>query len=47
MVLGLSLPALRVAGGFVLLLAAMPMVTHYQRSDADNEAELEAAAAYS
>ena len=47
MVLGLSLPALRVAGGFVLLLAAMPMVTHYQRSDAESEAELEAAAANS
>ncbi len=45
--LGLSLPALRVAGGFVLLLAAMPMVTQYQRSDTDREAELEAAAAKS
>jgi multiple antibiotic resistance protein len=44
-VLGLSLPALRVAGGFVLLLAAIPMVTLYQRSDAKKEAELEAAAA--
>ena len=44
-VLGLSLPALRVAGGFVLLLAAVPMVTQYQRSDAKKEAELEAAAA--
>jgi multiple antibiotic resistance protein len=43
-VLGLSLPALRVAGGFVLLLAAVPMVTQYQRSDAQKEAELEAAA---
>lgn len=41
-VLGLSLPALRVAGGFVLLLAALPMVTQYQRSDARTEAELEA-----
>jgi multiple antibiotic resistance protein len=40
-VLGLSLPALRVAGGFVLLLAAVPMVTQYQRSDAQKEAELE------
>ena len=46
-VLGLSLPALRVAGGFVLLLAAVPMVTHYQRSDAQKEAEFEAAAAKS
>ncbi|HEY5453733.1 MAG TPA: MarC family protein [Polyangia bacterium] len=45
--LGLSLPALRVAGGFVLLLAAIPMVTHYQRSDAHKEAELEAVAARS
>ena len=44
-VLGLSLPALRVAGGFVLLLAAVPMVTQYQRSDAQKEAEFEAAAA--
>ena len=44
-VLGLSLPALRVAGGFVLLLAAVPMVTHYQRSDSQKEAEFEAAAA--
>jgi multiple antibiotic resistance protein len=43
-VLGLSLPALRVAGGFVLLLAALPMVTQYQRSDARAEAELEAEA---
>jgi multiple antibiotic resistance protein len=43
--LGLSLPALRVAGGFVLLLAAIPMVTQYQRSDSKKEAELEAAAA--
>ena len=42
-ILGLSLPALRMAGGFVLLLAAVPMVTHYQRGDADKEAELEAA----
>jgi multiple antibiotic resistance protein len=40
-VLGLSLPALRLAGGFVLLLAALPMVTQYQRSDARQEAELE------
>jgi multiple antibiotic resistance protein len=39
--LGLSLPALRVAGGFVLLLAALPMLTQYQRSDARTEAELE------
>lgn len=45
--LGLSLPALRVAGGFVLLLAAIPMVTQYQRSDARAEAELEAVAARS
>lgn len=43
--LGLSLPALRLAGGFVLLLAAIPMVTQYQRSDSRQEAELEAAAA--
>jgi len=43
-ILGLSLPALRMAGGFVLLLAAVPMVTHYQRGDADKEAELEAGA---
>jgi multiple antibiotic resistance protein len=42
-VLGLSLPALRLAGGFVLLLAAVPMVTQYQRGDAKKEAELEAA----
>ena len=41
-VLGLSLPALRLAGGFVLLLAAVPMVTQYQRGDAKKEAELEA-----
>jgi multiple antibiotic resistance protein len=47
MMLGLSLPALRVAGGFVLLLAAIPMVTQYQRSDSKKEAELEAAAAKS
>jgi multiple antibiotic resistance protein len=46
-VLGLSLPALRVTGGFVLLLAAVPMVTHYQRADAPQQAELEAAAAKS
>jgi multiple antibiotic resistance protein len=46
-VLGLSLPALRVAGGFVLLLAAVPMVTQYQRSDAKKEAELESGAALS
>jgi multiple antibiotic resistance protein len=45
--LGLSLPALRVAGGFVLLLAAVPMVTHYQRGDARDEAKLEAGAARS
>jgi multiple antibiotic resistance protein len=45
--LGLSLPALRVAGGFVLLLAALPMVTEYQRSSAQQEAELEAGAASS
>jgi multiple antibiotic resistance protein len=44
-VLGLSLPALRVAGGFVLLLAAVPMVTQYQRTDAKKEAELEVLAA--
>lgn len=44
-ILGLSLPALRVAGGFVLLLAAIPMVTQYQRGDAREEAELETAAA--
>src|SRR5262249_5312159 len=43
-VLGLSLPALRLAGGFVILLAAVPMVTQYQRGDAREEAELEAAA---
>jgi multiple antibiotic resistance protein len=43
-VLGLSLPSLRLAGGFVLLLAAVPMVTQYQRADAHKEAELEAAA---
>ena len=46
-VLGLSLPALRVAGGFVLLLAAVPMVTQYQRGDARKEAQLEAGAAKS
>jgi multiple antibiotic resistance protein len=40
-ILGLSLPALRVAGGFVLLLAAIPMVTQYQRGDAREEAQLE------
>jgi multiple antibiotic resistance protein len=40
-VLGLSLPALRLAGGFVLLLAAVPMVIQYQRSDARQEAALE------
>jgi multiple antibiotic resistance protein len=40
-IMGLSLPALRVAGGFVLLLAAIPMVTQYQRADAREEAELE------
>src|SRR5689334_14500043 len=34
-VLGLSLPALRVAGGFVLALAALPMVTLYRRSEPD------------
>jgi multiple antibiotic resistance protein len=45
--LGVSLPALRVAGGFVLLLAAVPMVTEYQRGDARKEAELEAGAARS
>jgi len=45
--LGLSLPALRLAGGFVLLLAAIPMVTQYQRSDSKQEAELEAASAKS
>jgi multiple antibiotic resistance protein len=44
-VLGLSLPALRVAGGFVLLLAAIPMVTHYQRGSAGEDAELEAGTA--
>jgi multiple antibiotic resistance protein len=43
-VLGLSLPALRLAGGTVLLLAAVPMVTQYQRADAKKEAELEATA---
>jgi multiple antibiotic resistance protein len=41
-ILGLSLPALRLAGGFVLLVAALPMVTQYQRSDARTEAELQA-----
>jgi multiple antibiotic resistance protein len=41
-VLGLSLPALHLAGGFVLLLAALPMVTQYQRTDARAEAELQA-----
>jgi multiple antibiotic resistance protein len=46
-VLGLSLPSLRVAGGFVLLLAAVPMVTVYQRADARKEEELEAGAAQS
>jgi multiple antibiotic resistance protein len=35
------------AGGFVLLLAAIPMVTQYQRSDTRKEAELEAEAAQS
>jgi multiple antibiotic resistance protein len=44
-VLGLSLPSLRLAGGLVLLLAAIPMVMQYQRADAKQEAELEAAAA--
>jgi multiple antibiotic resistance protein len=39
--LGLSLPALKVAGGFVLLLAALPMVTEYQRTASKKEAELE------
>ena len=43
-VLGLSLPALRVAGGFVLLLAALPMVTLDQKSDTQKEAEVEVAA---
>src|SRR5437868_4034997 len=43
-VLGLSLPALRVAGGFVLLLAAVPMVSRYERGDAQRETELEPAA---
>src|SRR5215831_11254007 len=33
MVLGVSLPALRLAGGFVLMLAAIPMVTQYHRVD--------------
>jgi multiple antibiotic resistance protein len=40
-VLGLSLPALRVAGGFVLMMAAVPMVSRYQRADAQQEPELE------
>lgn len=39
--LGLSLPALRVAGGFVLLLSAVPMVSHYKRSDAQEETDFE------
>jgi multiple antibiotic resistance protein len=43
-VLGLSLPALRLAGGLVLLLAALPMVMQFQRADAQKEAELEAGA---
>jgi multiple antibiotic resistance protein len=42
--LGLSLPSLKVAGGFVLLLAALPMVTEYQRGDQQKEEELEAGA---
>ena len=46
-VLGLSLPALRVAGGFVLLLAALPMVTQYSEAMRRKEAELEAVAAKS
>ena len=45
MMLGLSLPALRVAGGFVLLLAAIPMVTQYQRSDEQEAEVFEAASA--
>jgi multiple antibiotic resistance protein len=44
-ILGLTLPALRMAGGFVLLLAAVPMVTHYQRGSAEEDAELEAGTA--
>lgn len=43
-VLGLSLPALRLAGGFVLLLAALPMATQYHRSANPEEAALEAGA---
>jgi multiple antibiotic resistance protein len=39
--LGLSLPALRMAGGFVLLLSAVPMVSHYKRNDAQDEPALE------
>ncbi len=39
--LGLSLPALRVAGGFVLLLSAVPMVSHYKRGDAQEETDFE------
>ena len=37
-VLGVSLPALRLGGGFVLLLAAIPMLTEYQRTAAREEA---------
>jgi multiple antibiotic resistance protein len=40
--LGLTLPALKVAGGFVLLLAALPMVTEYQRASSKKEEQLEA-----
>jgi multiple antibiotic resistance protein len=43
--LGLSLPALRVAGGFVLLISAVPMVSHYRRSDAQEETALESPSA--
>ena len=45
--LGLSVPALKVAGGSVLLLAALPMVTQYQRQEAREQQELKAEAAKS
>jgi multiple antibiotic resistance protein len=37
--LGVSLPALRLGGGFVLLLAAIRMVTDYQRAGTEMERE--------
>ncbi len=38
-ILGVSLPALRLGGGFVLLLAAVRMVTDYQRAGSVEEAD--------